>query len=368
MNATSNFCTFVTKTRKKTFTSHGHQRQRKKGEREIERERVKKREQHGFLFVLISGIEWFSMKLLKDNVIGANIFFLSFCTYYQRMNSHHYGSRCSPFSSIYCAIVAHCIFSLVLYSFTFHKWFAIDDFKTTLFAFCVLRVWMFDEIETQIVYFQCLGIFHRASLANLLQHVSCMFDTNDISNITIRANIQLLWLLLLKTKIALRFGVRCCFGSSLRCKSTQRLNPIQTELMVLCDFSVFYVPISLYVCICLCSSFYLLIFCTICLVGFFHWQTETNWIDFSFVRICSLLPFVSFVKNISRKNFGRFPTSIVMTTHNSSYIIVSLSEWLETLLFFHQMGAFLLSRLGSLSFFVYLFFTELLMNKSIEWC
>ena len=150
-----------------------------------------------------------------------------------------------------------------------------------------------------------------------------MFDTNDILNITIRANIQLLWLLSLKTKIAMRFDVVVLGHTVQNTLHIVKAQPYRRNWWLFATFLLFMEPF-MWVYACVFASFHLLIFCTICLVVSF-WS---KWIDFFFYVLVffpiSLSTF-AFLRHLSFVQ--KLGPSIVMTTHNSYNIIASISGW-----------------------------------------
>lgn len=114
-----------------------------------------------------------------------------------------------------------------------------------------------------------------------------MFDTNDILNITIRANIQLLWLLSLKTKICYEIWCRCFWDTLFKIHSTSS-KPNHTDEIdgYLLDF---FFPF-------LWNHFTVFVFgcMRVCLPHFicsyfvrFVWNEEfwSKWIDFFFLRL-----------------------------------------------------------------------------------
>lgn len=109
---------------------------------------------------------------------------------------------------------------------------------------------------------------------------------------------------------------------------------IQTELMVICDFSSFYgtillcARVSVCVCVCLISFAHILCDLSGCFV-----RIEMNW--FFFLLRLGFFSYLSLSLCVSTFVFLRhlwvvqkLGPSIVMTTHNSYYIIASISEWM----------------------------------------
>lgn len=192
-----------------------------------------------------------------------------------------------------------------------------------------------------------------------------MFGTNDILNNAKRANIQLLWLLPLKTKISMRFDVVVlgthCSKYTFTSSKANHTDGIDGYLRL---FFVFMEPCYVRVCL---PHFVLLIFCTICLVA----SSSSKWIDFffyvfGFFLSQSLSTFV-FLSHLSVVQ--KLGPSIVMTTHNSYYIIASISQWtrpLKSRIFFFRIGFSV--TFSSLLPTPFVFFRrKLLMNLLSKW-